>query len=220
MLGKVLGTVAIEAHLNVHYRSRHEDLIRFSNGSFYDGRLHVYPSAVRVADGLGIRDEWVEDGVYENRRNLKEAERVSDLVFALMRTIPMEESVGVVALSRTQAELISEVINNRRLRESDLDARFSEDGVEPFFVKNLENVQGDERDHIILCIGYGPNPQGNVFQRFGPINSELGWRRLNVAVSRARRSMAVVHSLRAEQVTSPTAGAKWLRLLPGVRPQS
>ncbi len=129
-----------------------------------------------------------------------------------MRNRPAGESIGVVALSRTQADLVLELVNDRRSRESDVDWRFTEDLHEPFFVKNLENVQGDERDHIILCIGYGPSqPGGQPYQRFGPINSELGWRRLNVAVTRARRSMTVVHSLRPEQIVSPTSGAKWLR---------
>ena len=113
---------------------------------------------------------------------------MTDIVFELMAERPPEESVGVVALSRPQADLIDRLIEERRLLNRYLDDRFSEDLDERFFVKNLENVQGDERDHMILSIGYGPTPSGAVPNRFGPINLDGGERRLNVAVTRARRS--------------------------------
>jgi len=117
-----------------------------------------------------------------------------------------------VALSRSQADLIQELIDLRRLSDRRFDERFAEDAHERFFVKNLENVQGDERDHVILSIGYGPTTaSGAVPNRFGPVNVEGGHRRLNVAVSRARRSMTVVHSLRPEDIHSEAQGAKLLR---------
>ena len=211
------GAGVAEQYLTVHYRSRHEDLIRYSNHSFYEDRLLTFPASRREADGLGVRDVFVPDGRYDagaSRTNRVEAERVVAEVFRLMRARPEGESVGVVALSRAQAELIERLVEQRRLEERDLDARFAEDRTERFFVKNLENVQGDERDHIVLSIGYGPTEgSGAVPQRFGPINAEGGERRLNVAVSRARRSMTVVHSLRAADISeySKNPGPRLLR---------
>ena len=128
-----------------------------------------------------------------------------------MMAHPDDESIGVVALSRPQAEIIERLIEERRLRNRSLDDRFSDDLPERFFVKNLENVQGDERDHMILSIGYGPTRAGAVPNRFGPLNRDGGERRLNVAVTRARASMTVVHSLRAEDITSQQPGARQLR---------
>jgi very-short-patch-repair endonuclease len=117
-----------------------------------------------------------------------------------------------VALSRAQADLIEDLINVRRLEDRRYDERFSPELRERFFVKNLENVQGDERDHIILSIGYGPTSgTGLVPNRFGPINIDGGHRRLNVAVSRARRSLTLIHSLRAEDIRSEAKGPKLLR---------
>lgn len=196
-----------EQHLTVHYRSRHEDLIRYSNHHFYDDRLLVFPSPGRDTS-LGMRDVPVPDGRYEagaSRTNPIEAARVVDLVIETMEATPPTESVGVVALSRAQADLIDRLVMQRRLERRDLDDRFSETAHERFFVKNLENVQGDERDHIILSIGYGPTAGSErVPQRFGPINRDGGKRRLNVAVTRARRTMTLVHSLRADQVSEHT----------------
>lgn len=202
------------SRLLVHYRSRHEDLIRFSNHHFYDDRLLVFPSPHPATPGLGVRDVLLQEGRYDagaSRTNRVEADRVVDLVFELMRTRPSDESIGVVALSRNQASLVERLIDDRRLLERDVDHRFSPT-VEPFFVKNLENVQGDERDHIILTIGYGPVGDGkHTPNRFGPINTEGGGRRLNVAVSRARRSMTVVRSLRASDIVSEQVGSQLLK---------
>ena len=92
-----------------------------------------------------------------------------------------------------------------------MDERFSEGGAEPFFVKNLENVQGDERDHMILCIGYGPDSLGRVANRFGPINMEGGERRLNVAITRAKLRMTLVRSMRPTDIRSQSKGARLLR---------
>ncbi len=211
MVGQ-LGRGVAERYLGVHYRSRCESLIRFSNHTFYGDRLLTFPGP--AADEVCVRDEYLPHATYDSggsRTNRGEAERVADIVFELMETAPPEDSIGVVALSRAQADLIENLIEQRRLLSRNLDERFSEDRDERFFVKNLENVQGDERAHMILSIGYGPTPAGAAPNRFGPINREGGERRLNVAVTRARKSMTVVHSLRAEDVTSQAAGARQLR---------
>ena len=211
MVGQV-GAGFAERYLSVHYRSRCESLIRFSNHAFYEDRLLTFPSPDPAA--ACVRDVYLPNATYDaggRRTNREEAERVSEIVFELMATQTASESIGVVALSRHQADLIESLIEQRRLLNRHLDHRFSDDLPERFFVKNLENVQGDERDHMILSIGYGPTPAGAVPNRFGPINRDGGERRLNVAVTRARQSMTVVHSLRAEDITSEQPGARQLR---------
>ena len=211
MVGQV-GPGIAERYLSVHYRSRCESLIRFSNHAFYDNRLLTFPGPDPEAPC--VRDVYLPDATYDaggTRQNRLEAERVADIVFELMETLPDGDSVGVVALSRAQAELIENLIEQGRLIRRHLDQQFSEDVRERFFVKNLENVQGDERDHMILSIGYGRTPAGAVPNRFGPINNEGGERRLNVAVTRARKSMTVVHALSPEDITSTTPGAQQLR---------
>ena len=211
MVGQV-GTGFAERYLSVHYRSRCESLIRFSNHAFYEDRLLTFPSPDPAA--ACIRDEYLQNATYDaggSRTNRDEANRVTDIVFELMATETSSESIGVVALSRAQADLIENLMEERRLLNRHLDQRFSEDLPERFFVKNLENVQGDERDHMILSIGYGPTLAGAVPNNFGPINQDGGERRLNVAVTRARKSMTVVHSLRAEDIRSEKPGARQLR---------
>ena len=211
MVGQV-GTGLAQRYLSVHYRSRSESLIRFSNHAFYEDRLLTFPSPDPA--GACVRDVYLPNATYDaggSRTNRDEADRVTDIVFELMGTETTSESIGVVALSRNQADLIESLIEERRLLHRHLDQRFSDELPERFFVKNLENVQGDERDHMILSIGYGPTPAGAVPNRFGPINQEGGERRLNVAVTRARKSMTVVHSLRAEDITSGQPGAHQLR---------
>ena len=211
MVGQVGAGIA-EKYLSVHYRSRCESLIRFSNHAFYDDRLLTFPSPDPAS--VSTRAVYLPNATYDaggSRTNRSEAEHVADLVFQMMMAHPDDESIGVVALSRPQAEIIERLIEERRLRNRSLDDRFSDDLPERFFVKNLENVQGDERDHMILSIGYGPTRAGAVPNRFGPLNRDGGERRLNVAVTRARASMTVVHSLRAEDITSQQPGARQLR---------
>ena len=212
MVGMV-GSGVAEHYLGVHYRSRHDSLIRFSNHYFYEDRLLTFPSPRKPASH-GVQAVYLPDGRYEaggSRTNRIEAEKVVELVLKQMRARPATESFGVVALSRAQADLIESLVDEVRLYQPEFDSRFARDRDERFFVKNLENVQGDERDHVFLSIGYGPTDSGRVYNRFGPINSEGGERRLNVAVTRARRSMTVVHSLRPEDISSESRGARLLR---------
>jgi very-short-patch-repair endonuclease len=209
------GAGVSDVYLQVHYRSQHDNLIRYSNHYFYEDRLLTFPSAHGSQPGHGVRSVYLPEGRFEaggSRTNRKEAERVVELAYELMASQPANESIGVVALSRAQADLIQQLFDQRRLDDRRFDERFAEEARERFFVKNLENVQGDERDHILLSIGYGPTTgSGVVPNRFGPLNAEGGHRRLNVAVSRARKSMTVVHSLRAEDIHSETKGALLLR---------
>lgn len=211
----LVGRVFNESHLNVHYRSKDESLIRFSNHHFYEDNLLTFPSPGTSDSWNGVHDLYVPEGRYDagaRRTNRIEAKRVVDLVFEHMRTRPIGESLGVVALSKAQADEIQRLIDERRILERDVEARFDESVEEPFFVKNLENVQGDERDRMIISIGYGPTVgSGRVPNRFGPINWAGGQRRLNVVITRAKLRVDLVHSLRATDITSRQEGPRLLR---------
>jgi hypothetical protein len=183
--------------LRWHYRSRHESLIAFSNSQFYDGRLVVFPSPYKRNSRLGVNYRYVKGGIYKDRRNVPEAERVVDAIVEHMLTCP-EESLGVVTLNQTQRELIEDLLD-KRVRDVAAVAKYLErhkkDGWE-FFVKNLENVQGDERDVIFVSTTFGRPPDGGVVRQFfGPINSNDGWRRLNVLFTRARRRLDLYTSM-------------------------
>ncbi|MFF0202727.1 DUF3320 domain-containing protein [Streptomyces sp. NPDC005017] len=181
--------------LRWHYRSRHENLIAFSNHDFYDNSMVTFPGALEQGPDIGV--EFIKaDGVYDrggSSDNPIEATKVAQRVIHHFDTRP-EHTLGVVALSKSQAEAIEEAVQKARAARPDLDRHFTEGRLDGFFVKNLETVQGDERDVIILSIGYGPDHRGKLLSTFGPINREGGWRRLNVAVTRARRRMEVVAS--------------------------
>lgn len=193
--------------LEWHYRSRHEDLIAFSNHRFYGGALETFPGAASAAPDLGVV-AFTVPGIYArggSADNPVEARAVVDRVLAHRRDHPTL-SIGVVTLSSSQAEAVSDALEQRALGEPLIDELLTNQGrLDGFFVKNLENVQGDERDIIILSIGYGPDALGRLSANFGPINRPAGWRRLNVAVTRARRRVEVVKSFSAADLgTSPT----------------
>ncbi len=147
--------------LTWHYRSRHETLIDFSNGRYYDARLNVFPAAASRVASLGVHWHPVPNGVYErngSRTNPIEAKAVVDhLVGELLRHEPGQRTFGVVTFSQAQQDLIENMIDDRRGKEPRLETHFGNSLVEPVFVKNLENVQGDERDEILFSIGYGPD---------------------------------------------------------------
>ncbi|QDN97730.1 DUF3320 domain-containing protein [Streptomyces sp. S1A1-8] len=181
--------------LRWHYRSRHENLIAFSNHEFYDNKMVTFPGALEQGPDIGV--EFIKaDGVYDRggrSNNPGEAAKVAQRVIHHFATRP-GLTLGVVALSKAQAEAIEDAVQKARAARPDLDHFFTEDRLDGFFIKNLETVQGDERDVIILSVGYGPDQQGKLRSNFGPINRDGGWRRLNVAVTRARRRMEVVAS--------------------------
>lgn len=193
------------AWLRWHYRSRDERLIAFSNHHFYREKpLITFPAPERRPRDRGVRLHVV-DGLYEPGRkvNLPEARAIVDLVIQHLDEHP-ERSLGVIALGLSQAEIIERLLVERARADRRLDHLVApaDDEPEPFFIKNLENVQGDERDEIILSIGYGPtHPGGPVPLRFGPINRVGGERRLNVAVTRARYRTTVVCSFPPEALT-------------------
>jgi hypothetical protein len=193
--------------LQWHYRSHHEDLILYSNHSFYEGRLISYPGAVHSADDLGVELFLVSDGVYRrgtSRDNPNEARVVVNRMmhwaeWSLAHPVHAV-TVGVVAFSEAQASAIEVELDRRRQERFDLDGFFHEDDrLDGYFIKNLENVQGDERDVMIFSLGYGNDENGKFTMNFGPINRPGGYRRLNVAITRARRRVEVVSSVGPEK---------------------
>jgi very-short-patch-repair endonuclease len=182
-----------------HYRSRHEELIAFSNARFYGNKLTTFPCPQPGSQTLGIDFLHVPSGVYHRggrRDNPNEAKVVVDQLSALLREHP-DQSVGIVALSIAQMNAIENELNDRLISEPDLRSLLKTDLLEGFFVKNLENVQGDERDVIIISIGYGRDENAKLSMNFGPMNREGGERRLNVAITRARSRVILVSSLLA-----------------------
>ena len=186
--------------LRWHYRSRHEGLISFSNREYYNSELITYPGAIQESPDLGVHFEHVPDGVYARggaKDNIVEAKRVVERVIEHATQRP-DLSVGVVAFSESQASRIAwELEAVRREEHPELDDYFAEDRLDGFFIKNLESVQGDERDIIIFSIGYGKDEHGKFTMNFGPVGKEGGHRRLNVAATRAKRRVEVVSSVRA-----------------------
>ncbi len=189
-----------ELHLLWHYRSRHESLIAFSNNQYYDGKLFTFPSPSNQIS----RVTYVPvEGIYDRGRtkqNRAEAEAiVSEVIRRLRDPVLRELSIGIVTFSSVQQMLIDDLLEARLARTPDAEAAAAA-LYEPIFIKNLENVQGDERDVILFSVCYGPDRSGHVGVNFGPLNREGGWRRLNVAVSRARQEMMIFSSLAPEQI--------------------
>ena len=200
--------------LRWHYRSRHEALIAFSNDAFYSGRLVTFPSRHRDGPDVGVELFWVE-GTYwggTSRDNPREAALVAERVIHHYDSRPAL-SLGVVTFSEAQAEAVEAAVSRARQYRPDLDRFFTNDRLRGFFVKSAEAIQGDERDVLIFSIGYGPDETGKITMNFGPLSQPGGWRRLNVAITRARYRNEIVSSIRAadipESVTSE--GARLLR---------
>ena len=186
-----------ERTLKWHYRSRHESLIAFSNAKIYKNRLITFPSNIEQAANNGVEYVFVPGGFYDRggkRGNIAEANKIADLVFKHFRELP-HRSLGVIAFGEVQQQAIETVIRERRLKNPEFEAFFAEDKDEAFFVKNLENVQGDERDTIIFSIGYAKDSAGVFRMNFGPLSKSGGERRLNVAITRAKYNVKLVGSI-------------------------
>ncbi|HEV3120168.1 MAG TPA: AAA domain-containing protein, partial [Gemmataceae bacterium] len=225
--------------LGWHYRSRSEALISFSNRAFYDGRLLSVPDVHLPAAGLGdirVRDpedglanvarvldrpvscHFLEGGIYQQRRNPAEADYIAHLVQALLEA-EQGMSIGIIAFSEAQQAEIEEALRRLAAREhafrERLEAEFEREQDGQFaglLVKNLENIQGDERDVVILSVCYGHGPNGKMLMNFGPINQTGGERRLNVAFSRARQHMVLVASIQHHEITNDyNDGARCLK---------
>jgi len=196
-----------------HYRSRYEQLITFSNKNFYDNNLVTFPSSKSDNPGIGI-DYYHVDGIFDRQThtNRKEAEFIVDLIYQNIEKYP-KRSLGVVAFSIAQQELIDKLLAKRRQNTQEKEFFFKNDGNEPFFIKNLETVQGDERDTIIFSVAYGVDSQGRFHHRFGPLNNEGGERRLNVAVTRAKLNIQLVSSIRYTDIDLKKTSKKGVKFL-------
>ena len=189
--------------LRWHYRSENETLITFSNRRYYDGRLITFPSPVtddRAVRLVPIAGQYERGGATTNR-----AEADAVVAEVVKRLIDPDfcsagRTIGVVTFNSQRQTLIEDLLDEERRKNPDIEPYFSDERPEPVFVKNLENVQGDERDVILFSITYGPDVTGVVSMNFGPLNREGGQRRLNVAITRARGELLVFSSLRSEQI--------------------
>ena len=201
------------ATLLYHYRSLFCELIDFSNEVFYNGKLVVAPNA-RLSNEFKPIERIMVKGVWENRKNEAEAKAV---LLALKRLLNESEppSIGIITFNIEQCELIKKIIENELSKNPNLRKKYDKiNSNAPIFVKNLENVQGDERDVIILSVGYAKDSNGKVCNRFGSLSVYGGENRLNVAITRARKQTIVVTSIEPEQLCSTNTksiGAKILK---------
>ncbi len=183
-----------------HYRSRHESLIAYSNAKYYENSLLTFPSP----DDIVSKVQWIHvDGYYDkgsSKQNKAEAQAIVGEIIRRLRDKQLrKESIGVVTFSLVQQILIDDMLAEEFRNDPELE-QLANSMYEPILVKNLENVQGDERDVILFSIGYGPDKNGNVSMNFGPLNRDGGWRRLNVAITRARKGMYVYSVITPDQI--------------------
>jgi superfamily I DNA and/or RNA helicase len=202
--------------LQWHYRSRHESLIDFSNRHFYDGELVIFPSPWAQSDEFGIKFNHVKNGVFVSGINNEEAKHIVEAIkYHVLHN--ENESLGIVAMNFKQREQIEVLLDAKRSQDLVLDAGLKRDAQteDPIFIKSLENVQGDERDVIIISFTYGPQNRGgnSVPQRFGPINSEQGWRRLNVLFTRSKKRIQIYSSMRSGQIILSDTSKRGVRAL-------
>jgi len=191
-------------HLNYHYRSKYNELIDFSNHSFYDCKLEVCPS-------LKINHAPIEvikiDGKWIKRQNEAEAERIADLVYKILKERENDETLGIITFNSSQRDLVIDKLEDmalvdigfKKLYEKEL-IKIKDNEDKSIFIKNIENVQGDERDIIIFSVGYAPDGEGMMYNRFGTFNQDGGINRLNVAITRAKQKIYIVTSIYPNQL--------------------
>ena len=207
-------------NITYHYRSKNEELIDFSNNAFYNGNLQISPNVSKNIKKPPI-ERILVDGRWSDRKNIAEANKVVELIKHIIKTRKNNETIGVITFNSEQESLIEDVIdkecyNNEEFRRLFIkESSRIENGEDvSIFVKNLENVQGDERDIIIFSIGYAPNEYGKVNASFGSLSNEGGENRLNVAITRAKKQIYVVTSIEPEQLkvdSAKFAGPKLLK---------
>ncbi len=203
ILDECIGANLPTRHLNWHYRSRHESLIAFSNQAYYDSTLVTFPSPVTDDRALSLHPVKATYQRGISRTNPAEARLLVADVSARLLSPGFAESghsIGIVTFNAEQQKLIEDLLDEARRNDARLEPYFDETLLEPVFVKNLENVQGDERDIIYFSLTYGPDAKGQLGMNFGPLNRQGGERRLNVAITRARRELRVFASFKAEQM--------------------
>jgi DNA replication protein DnaC len=205
LLGAALNLELEHAYLNVHYRSKNADLIEFSNEQFYGSRLQAIPGHPSHFTRFAPLQLTHAGGVYNDGTNPIEAQRVVQVVQDLLKRAD-PPSIGIASFNVAQRDLILDTLEEAAEQDADFARKLSvarsrrgDGSFEGLFVKNLENVQGDERDHIIISTTYGPNEEGRFYRRFGPLIQAGGGRRLNVLVTRARHEVHIVTSIPADQ---------------------
>lgn len=209
----ICSTVLPQLSLQWHYRSKFEELIAFSNRNYYRNDLITFPSAEKKHTDIGV-DYYYVDGIFDRRShtNRREAEKVVNLIYQHIKDHP-DRSLGVVAFSIKQQDLIDRLLNEKRQKMPSFEPFFKENKAEPFFIKNLETVQGDERDTIIFSTAYGKDSMGRLYHNFGPLNRAGGERRLNVAVTRAKYNVKLVSSMHYTDIDLKKTSAEGARLL-------
>jgi hypothetical protein len=208
LLAAALNLSIQQCYLDVHYRSRNADLIEFSNRNFYSSRLQAIPGHPANRSKFAPLTLYRVDGTYNKRQNQAEADRVVQIVRDLLKRAS-PPSIGIACLNLPQRDLIMEKLDDLAGEDADFGKRLAtartrkgQGSFEGLFVKNLENVQGDERDDIIISTTYGPDTSGKFYRRFGPLGMTGGGRRLNVLVTRARNEVHLVTSIPAESYRS------------------
>jgi len=204
--------------LNFHYRSKYEELIAFSNYAFYDGRLYVSPNVV-TPERPPIEVHRM-DGLWESKSNIEEAKKVMELLKAFFKDRREDETVGIITFNISQRDLIQDLLEEEASKGTALGKEIAKelrrvDNNEDvgLFVKNIESVQGDERDVIIFSVGYAKNKDGRLMQRFGWLNNAHGENRLNVAITRAKKKVHIVTSFDPEDLQTESSKNDGPRIL-------
>jgi superfamily I DNA and/or RNA helicase/very-short-patch-repair endonuclease len=201
--------------LRWHYRSKHESLIAFSNKFFYDSDLIIFPSPFKTSPDYGIKLHRTQKGRFVNRRNVEEAHELVKSAANHLMYRP-DESLGIVAMNSEQKDEIEKQLLQLTKDDTALLTAYEKNksSLEPLFIKNLENVQGDERDVIYISMTYGPEQLGGrTMQRFGPINTNVGWRRLNVLFTRSKKRMHIFSSMTSGDVLVSSTSSKGVQSL-------
>ena len=208
------------ANLTYHYRSRSSELIDFSNNAFYSGSLQISPNLSHNVISRPI-ERYMVNGKWADRKNLAEANKIVELLSQIFKKRKNNESIGIISFNNEQQTCIADTIDAEMIKNAEFRAAMkkernrSENGEDSsIFIKNLENVQGDERDIIIFSIGYANNEQGKLYTNFGSLSSEGGENRLNVAITRAKKKVIVVTSIEPEELkveASKNLGPKLLK---------
>ena len=192
--------------LNYHYRSMYEELINFSNYAFYNGKIEVVPNINKSQCSPPIERIKI-DGKWIDRKNIKEAEEVVQLIKKILLDRENNETIGIITFNSSQQECIEEMLDREVLRDIEFGTVYRKElerkegnEYKGIFIKNIENVQGDERDIIIFSIGYAPNEEGRIVRNFGSLTMKSGENRLNVAISRARKKIYVITSIEPEEL--------------------
>lgn len=201
--------------LRWHYRSRHQSLIAVSNQQFYKNQLFIVPSPSTAESGMGLKFNHVANGVFDTggtRVNREEARTIARAIIAHAKAHP-KLSLGVASFSLQQKIAIQDELELLRRQHPEAEAFFADHPTEPFFIKNLENVQGDERDVIFISVAYARDPSGYLPMRFGPVGADGGERRLNVLISRAKLRCEVFSSITSDDIDLERALGKGVAAL-------